>query len=307
MNKSLNLDIFVHDYRECNISLQELPDYASDTSLLQVFRNISNKIVEYEDLNWISKFDLIYELRRLRKYKKDLFFIIFNNYNLHKHIIPELINSLRVNLAKVSLLLVNEIFNFYEDEHVYKWVKQLIPIVLEKSILDPNLKQTAQMALFNLSENMFYEETILALLKGILNSNTKISEVSCNILIKLINNYSNAVLENLHDWEAIFKFIIENLLSNDEIQHQHRNLILILFNIQKKLSREIFLDVIQKNLNKFFINKIINYIPLEKFDEECIQNSNKILISNSRQYILLSLKKDMNQEYFKIREYLKIV
>lgn len=307
MNKCLNLDIYVHDFKESNISLQELPDYAADTSLLQVFRNISNKIVEYEDLNWISKFELIYELRRLRKYKKDLFFTIFNNYNLHKHIIPELINSLRVNLAKVSLLLVNEIFNFYEDEHVYKWINKLIPIVLEKSILDPNLKQIAQLALLNLSENMFYEETIFALLKGIINSNTKISEMSCNILIKLINNYSNSVLENLHDWEAIFKFIIENLLSNDEIQHQHKNLILILFNIQKKLSREIFLNVIQKNLNKFFINKINNYIQIENFDEECIQNSNKILISNSRHNILLSLNKDINQDNLKIREYLKIV
>jgi hypothetical protein len=292
MNKSPNSDFYVQNNRDFMVSLQELPDYPPDTRLLHVFRNISTKIVEYEDLDWMSKFDLINELRRLRKYHKDLFFTILNNYNIHKHILPELINSLRVNLAKVTLIFVYEIFNFYEEEHVNKWISYLIPIVIKKSVLDPNLKEISRYALQSLSENMFYEETILALLEEILNSNAKISVMSCFTLIRLINNYDIIVLENLQNWEEIFTIILENLRTYEEKRHQYKNLLKILNTIQNKLGKQIFLQVIQTNLNNFLLNLLNNYFPFEKFTREFSSRSKTICLGFYQQNFRQSIKYD---------------
>lgn len=192
-------------------SYDNLPPYAEEENFLEVMRTVSTLIVQIEEKDWKDQFNLLNELRRMLKYQKELFFNIFNNYKIHQKILPKFINSLRSNLAKVALTLVSEIFNTYETESVNEWIDSLLPEVLLKSAIDLKafIKEEAVKCLKNFSENMFYPESIISLLKGIKNANTKISENAFETLIKLIQNYEIVSMKNLENWKDIFTGMIE--------------------------------------------------------------------------------------------------
>lgn len=224
---------------------------------LELYRKINTEIMEVEENDWKVNFNLLNELRRLRKFEKDMFISVFNNVKVHSKVIPSFINSLRSNLAKLALILVSEIFSCYECETVNEWMSSLIPEVLQKSVMDLKgfLKEEANKALHNFSENMLYEESIVALLKGVKHVNTKISENAFDTLIKLIHNYDHVALEHISCWKVIIVNIIDifNMKKDPYVKRPAK----IIFAFEEKLGMEKFDKILHDNLKENNLQVIV--------------------------------------------------
>ena len=245
------------------LKYEDLAPYEEKTNFLELFRNISNNILETPEFKWEVHFNTINELRRLRKHSKELFHSIVRDYKLCKKIFPKYINSIRSNLSKITLMLVTELFSVFEYENLNKWVTFLIPEVLNKSVDNKIfIREEAMKCLDNLSGNMFYEESIICLLNGVKSSNSKVSQNAFDTLIKLIENYDQVNLENISEWKEIFKLISEIFLLKDDRHVKKSEKILI--TIKEKLTDEIFEKVL-KNASKniiLILNQILNHKQL---------------------------------------------
>ena len=255
--------------RAKHLTYEELAPYDDKQSLLQLWRHITTLIVEVEENDWKLNFSLINELRRLHKYNKELFFSIFNNYKLHVKILPNFIDSLRSNISKASLTLISEIFKSYDDEHVSLWIKYLLPEVLNKSTqIKGFIKEEASKCLHNLSENMLFEETILALLDGVNILNLKICEKATETLIKLIFNFDSYHMEMGLDWKIIFKKIIEIYqIKNDRFISK------ILIAFEGKIGKENFENILNENLKGNNLNTINRMRNNGKYSSKALKSN----------------------------------
>jgi hypothetical protein len=215
----------------------DLPSYDEDTKFLDVLRYISTNIIETPEYKWEIHFTTINELRRLRKHKLELFYRIVNDFKLYKKVFPKFINSIRSNLSKVTLMLMTEVFSVYEFDHQDKWMRYIIPEVLNKSTENKIfIREEAMKCLSNVGENMFYEESMVALLQGVKSPNTKISQNACDTLIIMINNYELNALLNTQCWKEIFKLISDVYLMKTD--KQVKKCEGILQTLENKISKE---------------------------------------------------------------------
>jgi hypothetical protein len=241
------------------IKYEDLAPYEEKTNFLELFRTISTNFLETPEFKWEIHFNTINELRRLRKHSKELFYTIVKDYKLCKEIFPNYINSIRSNLSKITLMLITELFSEFEYENLNKWVTHLIPEVLNKSADNKIfLREEAMRSLQNLSENMFYEESIICLLNGVKSNNSKISQNSFETLIKLIENYDKVNLENISEWKEIYKHISDIFLLKDDRHVKKSEKIVGV--IKEKLTNGIFdkvLKIASKN-TVLIINQIFH-------------------------------------------------
>ena len=188
------------------IKYEDLKEFPDSTDLNKISLFIISTLLNLNS-NWLTQFNCFTDLRRIRKFHHDKFFPVFGK--IYK-VFPEYLNSIRSNIAKGSLLLVTEIFSFYDFELFSDLIKTLLPMVLLKSSSDKKfLKDEALAAWNNAGCNMFYNETIEVLLEETGNKSSIVSENSFNTLISLINNFDQTLLENIGDWDIIFKKIVD--------------------------------------------------------------------------------------------------
>lgn len=234
---------------------EDLQPFDQDENYSLLIQNTVNGLTKSEE--WTVNFNSINDLRRFRKYNKELFFKTFNQ--IYKNF-PKYINSIRSNISKAALILCAEIFSYYEFEYIHNWIEMLLPNVLMRSVYEKFfISDEANKALLNVSENMMYEESLLILVNEIKNNNLKVSEKACETLVKLISNYEIVSLENNYAWENIFLVLID--ISRMKKDTYIKKPIRILKAFNNKF--ENFDSIIQKNLkneNAKIIREIINSI-----------------------------------------------
>jgi hypothetical protein len=225
--------------------------------------------------NWMNHFNSIVELRRLRKFHQDKFPLVF-----HKifNIFPEYLNSIRSNIAKGSMILVTEIFSFYEFDYVSDWIRCLLPVILLKSSSDKKfLREEAMKALANAGGNMFYFETIEVLIEESGNKSTIISDNASNTLVSLISIIDEVNLENVGDWNILFQKLCDlyNLKRETYVKKTHK----FITSINEKLGDQLFLKLVNSCKNDNVRNNI------EKIVTETKQSRKKSDLNGFRQFV----------------------
>lgn len=161
-----------------------LPAYPKDQNFLSLMRDISTGILK-ENQGTKDKLYLIEELRKIKKFHFDLFAVTFNN--IYQEFIENIAKSAETEVIMNSLVLISEIFSFFDFNSINEWVPDLLNIVLNLSVNENSkLKRQAFIALYNLSNNMFYEETLITLFNRVFDENEEISQNAADTLLSFI-------------------------------------------------------------------------------------------------------------------------
>lgn len=252
--------------------------------------------VNEKNNNWTDVFNAIIELRRLRKFQVNIFDQLFD------YIVDEFLNFLnskKICIIKLSLILVTEIFSNYSSNFIYQnWILKLVPKVLSKVIHENEIiKGEAIKALQFLINNMFYIETSKILLFEIANKNISISNIAYNALIGYLDNIDLTSLENIVDW-TFFNQAIINLHSLKKdfylkkayklfeyINQRFGNLNILTINMQEEQRQDMIKVFEQKTKienDKLKTNENINRrkTAIQKFQEYQENKENKGFFNN---------------------------
>lgn len=194
-----------------HISFESLLPFDQEQNYLKLMREISTGIIECKNPN--DQINYINELRRMRKYHSDLFEAIFSN--ILSYYIINLIKSSNVEICINSLILISEIFSYYDyTSQKNQWIPHLLPLVIELSTSNNEIiKKHSYIGLNNLANNMFYQETLNTLLELIIESDKPNSENACDTLIMFINFMDEVNLLNAMDWSDPCNYLSEMLQS----------------------------------------------------------------------------------------------
>jgi hypothetical protein len=157
----------------------------------------------------------------LRKYQKKIYETFIYDLNVFNYL-TKFLNSIRTALSKLTLIFFNEIFSKYEFEYklnnnnnnekieLINLLNLFVPKIINKFVFDKTfLKEEALKALNNLSENMFYGDSLIILLKCICNDNINYSNISFNVLLNLIKNFEKNYLIYYENWNEIFFLMVK--------------------------------------------------------------------------------------------------
>lgn len=262
-----------------------LAPYEEDLNLLRLSRQLSDNIIAHiEDINtyWRHLFMAINELRRLRKYYPECFCYIFDNL-IDK--ISALVTSPKTCISKITLILISEIFSNYTfDDLISEWMAKLIPKVMNKTISEINvIKEVAMLALYNLSVNMLYPETVETLLSLIRNKNVNISNISFDCLMGLLSNYAH------YD-----KSGLENNINWGNYIHETLEIFSIKLSSYTKKSVKM-IEFLEVNLGEKFLENymVVNYSDDQEYTEKIIEMFKEIRIMiNSHAKMINSIKEN---------------
>jgi hypothetical protein len=147
--------------------------------------------------NYQKLYDSIYKLRILNKFQRKAFIMVFDVVYIR---LGKILRSENDNLVNIVLQLLLEIFseNWCYNE-ITEWVSYLLPLIVMISA-NNNANSSLAMDILNRSaNNMFYSETVTALLDG-----SKCNADNAFITLQyLIHNSEQNILMNL-DWDIIF-------------------------------------------------------------------------------------------------------
>jgi hypothetical protein len=257
-------------------NFDNLQAFPKNQNYLKLMRDISNGIIENKHLQ--NQIHYITELRRIKKFHQDLFSVTFNNI-LH-NFIENLMGSSDPEVVYNSLILVTEIFSFYEFQDINIWVPNLLTKVIELSVTEKNeflLKQSL-LALYNLANNMFYEETLVTLLRLMKNKSIQIIKNAIETLQTFIYFIDYLTLTNVFDWQESFNIILE--LANSSAKQDVENVKSIITYIRRKMDDLEFNEFLQNYLNehnqKIILGLLKERINMEDRLKIRINDENKI-------------------------------
>ena len=269
-----NIDNFIFDIKmeNPNISINDLQPFESNINFLFLLRALYNILKNYKENEWIKHILFLNYLRRLRKYQKKIYDSFIYDLNVYSYLL-KFLNSIRTALSKLTLIFFNEIFSKYEFEvkknnnnndkiELINLLNLFVPKIIHKAVYDKTfLKEEALKALNNLSENMFYGDSIIILLKCICNDNINYSNISFQILINLIKHFEKNYLIYYDNWKEIFLLLTKIYEKKKECYIKKPGKIFIEFenkieNFNKIIfDKEICFYIEKKNV----INKAIEY------------------------------------------------
>lgn len=222
-----------------------LVSYLDNQNYLKLMRDIQTGVKES-----VTKEDQIYfitELRRMRKYHRDLFSKIFSNI-LKDFEVSMLFND-DSEVVYHALILVSEIFSFYEESYVNEWIKDLLKSVIEISAGNENfqIKKQTCIVLHNLAYNMFYEETLLTLFT-LIKEEENISAIATDTLLSFITFIDEVNLVINFDWDNSLEILME-LINSNLLSYMRRAKKIINY-LYKKIHRERFFSFIAQYLGE---------------------------------------------------------
>ena len=217
-NNNFNFDVKMENP---NLKFNELHPFESNINFLFLLRFLHNILNNYKENEWIKHILLLNYLRRLRKYQKKIYETFIYDLNVFNYL-TKFLNSIRTALSKLTLIFFNEIFSKYEFEYklnnnnnnekieLINLLNLFVPKIINKYVFDKTfLKEEALKALNNLSENMFYGDSLIILLKCICNDNINYSNISFNVLLNLIKNFEKNYLIYYENWNEIFFLMVK--------------------------------------------------------------------------------------------------
>ena len=300
--KSNYVDMIIDNDVEISTKEIEAVNYTDFENLQELdISNLDQIRLILENLNssdWLAQFKALDDLRRLNKYCKNLFFESFDQFVTQ---IKDQASSLKSYLSKNTIILLKEVCN-NRDERIPLWVATILNILV-KSYNSPKkiISSEAEAALKNLTENLFYEETVFSLLDICSDSNLKYSKTSADHLLLLLNNCEENFL-HLLNWRKFFSLLIFIYKKNSD--HYQK----ICFTIIKKLS-----DRLKNNFDVTINKAYIDSSCYELVKNPLFSKEDYVMFSNSFEKVLTcfvdpSIQVDMTKllgDYFKFA--LKVV
>lgn len=184
-------------------TITTIVNFPPTTNYFKLIRDILNKLIEKKNHNPISIAEAIDALRKLRKFHKETFIIVFDNVC---SCIERLLTSENPSISRECLIIVRDIFSeWWGDNEVGKWIEILLPIVIDISIQTTENTELSLECLNLCANNMFRQETMITLLKGIDSSDNAYAHHSFLTLKSLFINCDKGILEYAFEWEDIFE------------------------------------------------------------------------------------------------------
>lgn len=191
---------------------ESLVGFEEDNNYYNIILDILNTIID-DNNNYEKLYTSIYNLRRLNKYQRNSFIMVFN---VIYDRIGKILLSENESIVEICLRLLLEVFSdSWSYNTISEWIIYLLPKILVISVNNVPNSELAMMILNNCANNMFYSETITTLLDSIISRRKDITDKSIFTLRCLIQNADNTLLVNM-DWDSIIDKINEVFTSNYE-------------------------------------------------------------------------------------------
>ncbi len=264
----MSSDLEENEMSNSNLLYENIPPFKEETNYVELMIIIKKLLRETKEFEWIEHVKAINYLRRLRKYKKEVFDRVMYDLNIFE-IILSYLNSVRTTLSKVTLVFIKELFSEYEFEYndndeqieLIKFIKFITPKLILKANSEKSfLKDEAINCLNNLSKNMTYGDTLIALIKVcITNNGNSICELSFNFIQELLKNFDINYLIYFDYWDEFFEILIKILKMKKE--PYMKKSILLINSLENLIGKDNFENILKNNCNeeeKNFILKSIN-------------------------------------------------
>ena len=184
-----------------NIPKEDLSPFEEGTDFILLMQKLK-QIILNKDTDWTFHLAVINYLRRLLKFEIDIFNQFLYGLKLYPKII-ELINSIRSILAKNTLILVKEIFEYYIPEYdekktkapVITLIKEIIPTLILKANCNQSfIRIEANACLESLVNNMKYGDSLIYLIQAMNSKKNQEIDLAYNLANKLCNNLTKEYL-----------------------------------------------------------------------------------------------------------------
>ncbi len=272
----MNGDLDDNDMSNSNLLYENIPCFKEETNFVELMIKIKKLLRETKEHEWREHVQAINYLRRLRKYEKEIFDRVMYDLNIFE-IILSYLNSVRTTLSKITLVFIKELFSEYEFEYndndeqieLIKFIKFITPKLILKANSEKSfLKDEAINCLNNLSKNMTYGDTLIALIKVcITNNGNSICELSFNFIQELLKNFDINYLIYFDYWDEFFEILIKILKMKKE--PYMKKSILLINSLENLIGKDKFENIINNNCNeeeKEFILKSINICYSKSFN-----------------------------------------
>ena len=272
----MNGDLDDNDMSNSNLLYENIPCFKEETNFVELMIKIKKLLRETKEHEWREHVQAINYLRRLRKYEKEIFDRVMYDLNIFE-IILSYLNSVRTTLSKITLVFIKELFSEYEFEYndndeqieLIKFIKFITPKLILKANSEKSfLKDEAINCLNNLSKNMTYGDTLIALIKVcITNNGNSICELSFNFIQELLKNFDINYLIYFDYWDEFFE-ILSKILKMKKEPYMKKSILLI-NSLENLIGKDKFENIINNNCNeeeKEFILKSINICYSKSFN-----------------------------------------
>ena len=237
-----------------NIPKEDLSPFEEGTDFILLMQKLK-QIILNKDTDWTFHLAVINYLRRLLKFEIDIFNQFLYGLKLYPKII-ELINSIRSILAKNTLILVKEIFEYYIPEFdekknkapVISLIKEIIPTLILKANCNQSfIRIEANACLESLVNNMKYGDTLIYLIQAMNSKKNLEVELAFNLANKLCNNLTKEYLSEM----SLFNDLVKSCANIYELKKDIyvKKIIVLIKLIKDKLTENDFntkLDKCQK-------------------------------------------------------------
>ena len=272
----MNGDLDDNDMSNSNLLYENIPCFKEETNFVELMIKIKKLLRETKEHEWREHVQAINYLRRLRKYEKEIFDRVMYDLNIFE-IILSYLNSVRTTLSKITLVFIKELFSEYEFEYndndeqieLIKFIKFITPKLILKANSEKSfLKDEAINCLNNLSKNMTYGDTLIALIKVCITDNgNSICELSFNFIQELLKNFDINYLIYFDYWDEFFE-ILSKILKMKKEPYMKKSILLI-NSLENLIGKDKFENIINNNCNeeeKEFILKSINICYSKSFN-----------------------------------------
>ena len=238
-------------------SYDKLEKYPSNINYVSLLREVSNGATTLGDTNKLIS--TITELRRMRKYHKELFEKTFDN--IISRFITVYFKSSNDNTHNNHVLLagisfVNELFSEFQFEFDESWIEKLYFAIEQFFCSKDNIiKQLSREAANNLSINMHFTTTFTVFIESLDDCNEELAKFIYDLFILCFNNIDNTNLMFRYDWNEIIK----NISINDDHNSSQficlKHVFIALKNKLKDNWDEFFMGIYTENkeiINLFF-------------------------------------------------------
>lgn len=296
----MNGDLDDNEMSNSNLLYEDIPCFKEETNFVELMIKIKKLLRETKENEWKEHVQAINYLRRLRKYEKKIFERVMYDLNIFE-IILSYLNSVRTTLSKVTLVFIKELFSEYEFEYndndeqieLIQFIKFITPKLIVKANSEKSfLKDEAINCLNNLSNNMTYGDTLIALMKVcITNNGNSICELSFNFIQELLQNFDINYLIYFDYWDEFFEILIKILKMKKE--PYMKKSILLINSLENLIGKDKFENIINNNCNeeeKEFILKSIN---------NCYSKSFKLKNEKSKDKKIGDLIKEQRNQFKK--------
>ena len=264
----MSSDLEENEMSNSNLLYENIPPFKEETNYVELMIIIKKLLRETKEFEWIEHVKAINYLRRLKKYKKEVFDRVMYDLNIFE-IILSYLNSVRTTLSKVTLVFIKELFSEYEFEYnnnneqieLIKFIQFITPKLILKANSEKSfLKDEAINCLKNLSKNMTYGDTLITLIKVCINNNgNSICELCFNFIQELLTNFDINYLIYFDYWNEFFEILIKILKMKKE--PYMKKSILLINSLENLIGKDNFENILKNNCNeeeKNFILKSIN-------------------------------------------------